>query len=84
MAQSKKTGAEGVKWNLTDLYSGIDDHNIEKDLKNISIKSVSFEKIYRGKIKSSKLKANELLTALKQLESLSEKTGKILSYAHLL
>lgn len=84
MAKTNKTGAEGIKWELSDLYKGIKDPKIEKDLKNISKRSIAFEKRYRGKIKSDKLTANTLLTALKELESISEKAGKIISYAHLL
>ena len=35
MASKTKTGAEGITWDLSDLYSGIDDPTIENDLKEL-------------------------------------------------
>ena len=45
----KKTGAEGVKWNLGDLYKGLNDKKIASDLKRIHLNSKKFEKKYRNK-----------------------------------
>jgi oligoendopeptidase F len=80
----KKTGAEGVKWNLGDLYKGLNDKKIASDLKRIHLNSKKFEKKYRNKIKSERLTATTLLNALKEIEKISEGLGKILSFAHLL
>lgn len=80
----KKTGAEGIKWNLNDLYKGLNDKRIKADLKLIHLNSKKFEKKYRNKIKSNNLAANTLLNALKGIEKISEGLGKILSFAHLL
>jgi len=80
----KKTGAEGIKWNLNDLYKGLSDKRIEADLKRIHLNSKKFEKKYRNKIKSNNLTANILLKALKEIEKISEGLGKILSFAYLL
>lgn len=84
MAKSDRTGAQGVKWDLSDLYAGIEDPKIEKDIKNIEKRARAFEKEYRNKIKAKNLGPITLLKALKELESISEIAGKILSYAHLL
>ena len=46
----KKTGAEGIKWNLNDLYKGLNDKRINADLKLINLKSNKFEKKYRNKL----------------------------------
>jgi len=80
----KKTGAEGVKWNLGDLYKGLNDKKIESDLKRIHLNSKKFDKKYRNKIKSEKLTAPTLLNAIKEIEKISEGLGKILSFAYLL
>ena len=76
--------AEGVRWNLGDLYKGISDARVEKDFKKISARADKFEKKYRGKIKSPSLTAGELAEAVGELERLSEGIGKILSFAYLL
>lgn len=80
----KKTGAEGVRWDLGDLYKGLKDKKIESDLKRIHLNSKKFEKKYRNKIKSERLSAATLLNAIKDLEKISEGLGKILSFAYLL
>ena len=80
----KKTGAEGVKWKLNDLYKGLNDKKIESDLKRIHLNSKKFEKKYRNKIKSERLTAATLLKAVKDIEKISEGMGKILSFAYLL
>lgn len=80
----KKTGAEGVKWDLRDLYKGLNDKKIESDLKRIHLNSKKFEKKYRNKIKSERLTATTLLNAIKEIEKITEGLGKILSFAYLL
>lgn len=75
--------AEGIRWNLSDLYEGISDPRLEKDFKRISARADRFEKKYRGKIKSPSLTAGRLAGAVKELERLSEGIGKMLSFAHL-
>lgn len=75
--------AEGVRWDLGDLYEGISDPKVEKDFKKISARADEFEKKYRGRIKSPALTAGELAGAAGELERLSEGIGKILSFAYL-
>jgi len=82
--QEIKTGAEGIKWNLNDLYKGIKDLKIERDLKKVRRNAEQFEKRYRNKIRSAKLDPETLLKAVRELEEISESTGKLMSYAHLL
>ena len=82
--QRTKTGAEGIKWNLKDLYKGTGDPGIERDIKKVQRNAERFEKRYRNKIRSAKLSPQTLLRSVKELEQISESTGKLLSYAHLL
>ena len=78
------TGAEGVKWNLSDLYLSLDDSQIIKDIEDAFSKSKSFEEKYRGKINSEAITSSFLLEAVKELESISEQTGKLISFAYLM
>ena len=82
-ARKSRTGAEGVKWNLNDLYKGINDARVERDIRKIQQNAKKFEKRYRNKIKSGKLSPSTLLKAVKELEQISEGLGKILSLAYL-
>lgn len=78
------TGAEGITWNLSDLYLNLEDPQIEKDFKDAFSKAKSFEEKYRGKINSETITPTFLLKAVKELESISEQTGKLISYAYLM
>lgn len=84
MPKLSNTGAQGIKWDLSDLYDGIDDPKVEKDIKNIEKRAKEFEAEYRNIIRSKNLTASTLLKSLRELESINEIAGKILSYAHLL
>lgn len=77
----EKTGAEGIQWNLNDLYQSLDDPALEQDLKACLSEAQDFEKDYRGQV--ADLDAGGLLKALERLEGLSEKGGKAMSYVHL-
>lgn len=83
-AEKNRTGAEGVRWNLNDLYKGLDDKNIERDIGKTRQDAQRFEKKYRNKIRSDKLNSSKLLKAVKELETISESIDKLLSFAYLL
>lgn len=82
-ARAKKSGAEGIIWDLTDLYSGLKDKKIQRDINDLFRRSEAFEKKYRGKINSTKLTPKTLLKAVGDLEYISERIGKLLSFAYL-
>ena len=82
-AKTEKSGAEGITWDLSDLYSNLKDKKIQRDIKDLFQKSEAFEKKYRGKINSPKLTPKFLLNAVEDLEYISEKIGKLLSFAYL-
>src|ERR1700758_3459869 len=83
LAEDASIGSEGVRWDISDLYSGLDDPQIEKDIKDTLSRAKSFEEKYRGKINSETITPSLLLEAVKELESISEQIGKLLSYAYL-
>jgi oligoendopeptidase F len=82
-AETTLVGSEGIRWDLSDLYSSIDDPYIERDIKDALSRAKSFEEKYRGKINSETITPPLLLEAVKELESISEQIGKLLSYAYL-
>lgn len=78
----KKTGAENVRWDLSDLYNSIDDPDLQADKKHVFELANSFADKYRGKV--SELDEEEMKHALQDYEQLIEIIGKIGSYAHLI
>jgi len=81
-SKAKTTGSENT-WILTDLFSGLEDPEIEKTVEFSFKKAKQFERRYRGKINSASLNSITLLKAVKELESISEHIGMLLSYAYL-
>ncbi|NGP75995.1 M3 family oligoendopeptidase [Balneolaceae bacterium YR4-1] len=78
----KKTGAEEIQWDLSDLYKSIDDPQLEKDRETVREKAQAFAKNYKGNI--ANLNAGEFKKVLQEYEEILELIGKIGSYAHLI
>lgn len=75
--------AKGVKWDLSDLYIGIKDPQIEKD-KNKAAKLVkNFTEKYQGKINEKSVTPEILLSAIKDYEKMMETLYKLGIYASL-
>lgn len=66
---SKKNNAALPAWDLSDLYKGIDDPKIQKDLEKYKKNAEQLAKKYKGKIKN--LSAEEFLQAVKSVEEMS-------------
>jgi oligoendopeptidase F len=69
------------KWDLTDFYQNVSDKNIELDFKNLTQEVIEFSKNYKGQI--TKLSGDDLYNAIRKNEQISEKFGKISSFAYL-
>ncbi len=84
-AAPPSSSADGVHWDLGDLYASVDDPRIGLDLSSARERARAFESSYRGQIETeSGPSADLLLTAVRELESLAELMDKPLVYAHLL
>ncbi len=84
MSTATANSAAGITWDLRDLYQGIDDPTIDKNLKQALKRARAFEKKYRGKIQSLKEpRAKAFAKAVGELESLYEQMDKPLIYAML-
>ncbi|MBI1277907.1 MAG: M3 family oligoendopeptidase [Anaerolineaceae bacterium] len=82
MPLERTTGAENVIWDLSIFYKSVDDPAIEQDMKAITKDVDSFAATYKGRVAS--LSADELLAAVKAIENIYDKTGRIGSFASLL
>jgi oligoendopeptidase F len=79
------SSADGVSWDLKDLYASPDDPGIERDLKSALERAQRFEAAYRGKIDTpSGPDAGLLLAAVCEVEGLYERMDKPAVYASLL
>ncbi len=82
---SSTSSAQGVAWNLSDLYTGVNDAAIERDLDAALRRAQAFESAYRGKIDvPGGPPIHTLLEAVVELESLSEQMDKPSVFAGLL
>lgn len=68
-------------WDLSELYKGIDDPNVNKDLDKYRRLCVSFAKKYKGKLAG--LSAEEFAQALDTYNKLSEMAGRLGGFAYL-
>jgi oligoendopeptidase F len=78
------SSADGVSWNLRDLYQSINDPRINDDLQTALAEARAFETAHRGRIAVAGGPAPDFLaTALRQLEALSERMDRPAVYAGL-
>ncbi|MFU8811761.1 MAG: M3 family oligoendopeptidase [Balneolaceae bacterium] len=76
------TGAEEVRWDLTDLYAAPDSPELQKDKEAVLQQADRFANTYRGTI--SRRTPEEFAEALDEYEQMVQIVGKISSYAHLI
>ncbi len=80
-----ESSAHGVAWNLGDLYAGVDDPRIDRDLEAAYARARAFETRYRSKVATpGGPSAKELHAALVELEEMSEQMDRPMVYASLL
>ncbi|MGC8863495.1 MAG: M3 family oligoendopeptidase [Armatimonadota bacterium] len=72
-----------VTWDLSDLYQGIDDPQIEHTLDDCLDRAREFAGRYRGRISDAGLTAETLATALAEYESIAQDLAKPMAYATL-
>jgi oligoendopeptidase F len=81
MTERLPTGAEKIIWDLSDLYSGMDDPRLNADLDACDAEADALGDAYRGRIAS--LTASELAALVARFEALSERANKAGSFASL-
>jgi oligoendopeptidase F len=76
-----KSGAETIRWDLSDLYNSPDDPQLKSDRENLMKRADAFGEKYRGKV--AELSPSAFSEMLREYESLIQTSGKIGSYSHL-
>src|SRR5229473_2735485 len=74
------------EWNLADLYGGLDDPRIKRDLDRGTAESLAFEQDYKGKLAllvDGAEPGAALAQAIKRYEALDDLLGRLTSYAGL-
>jgi len=74
------------EWNLKDLYSGLDDPAIKRDLDRADTDCLAFEEAYKGKLAAMAAAPDggaQLAEAVKRYEAIDDLMGRIGSYAGL-
>jgi oligoendopeptidase F len=80
--KSSKILSKIPSWDLTDFYSSTEDKKIAADLKKIAAETKKFVAEFGGKV--FELDASQLFNSIERYEEISERIGKISSYAQLL
>src|SRR5579871_5519212 len=73
-----------ARWDLSALFSGIDDPKIDTAWERLKARAAAFDSAYRGKIDSPDLSADLLLSAIRDAEEISAEASKPVNFAHLL
>src|SRR5256885_1809908 len=83
MAQAlKQTGAETVRWNLSDLFASPDDPRIEQTLAREIERAKAFEAKYKGQVATLESKA--FAAMMRELEDYEKSSAKPEVYAYML
>ncbi|MCY3913452.1 MAG: M3 family oligoendopeptidase [Chloroflexi bacterium] len=81
MTVAPSSSADGVVWDLSALYAGLDDPRIERDHEAADTRAQDFATRYRGKL--GELSASGLREALQELEDIYELMDAPVIFAHL-
>lgn len=76
-SETSKTGAEKVVWDLSDLYKGVDDPQITKDVETLAVMAKQFHTNYKGKL------SEKLGDAIREYAEIEMLTGKVELYLYL-
>src|SRR5262249_26304905 len=74
------------EWNLGDLYSGLDDPAIDRDLDRADAECAAFEAAYKGKLATLVAApdgGSSLATAVRRYETIDDLMGRLSSFAGL-
>lgn len=82
MTTIELNGAEDVAWDLSDLYSGLDDPRIDGDLTQAEADADAFRARYHGNVAG--LSASELAAAIAEHERIESSVTRTAYFAHLL
>ncbi|HWD39169.1 MAG TPA: M3 family oligoendopeptidase [Fimbriimonas sp.] len=84
MTATKELDPPKVRWDLSALFSGMDDPKIDSTWTTSLEKADAFAEKYRGKINSADLTADLLAASLAELEAIYNEVAKPMGYSNLL
>lgn len=70
------------EWDLSDLYQSFDDPQLHQDLDSLQQRADEFRRAYRGKVAA--LNPQDIANALRELESIGQKSGYVYAYPSLI
>lgn len=73
-----------MKWDLSDLFTGLDDPRIEETLSCQKARAEAFAETYRTRINHPNLDVETLYRSISEFESISQESDKPIYYASLL
>jgi oligoendopeptidase F len=77
--------AEGIRWNLNDLFSSHDDPRIDQTLSDCLVRAEAFSHQFRDRLENpTRLTPEHLLEGLEELESIYEALSRVGCYSGLL
>lgn len=79
--KDRPTGAEEVVWDLSVLYSGLDDPKVDADIEKLSTLVDDFQSQFRGKL--GEMTADDYVTAYEMTEQIYDLRGRLGSFASL-
>jgi len=79
-----KTSADGIQWDLTDLYPSKDDPQLKADIETVLKRATDFANKYRGRLAAGELTPEEMFEAVAEYEGIYELMAKAESFAELL
>lgn len=82
MTTTNETGAENIRWDLSDLYDSPNDRQLVEDQKKLQNLTQNFNEKYKGEVAG--LDAELLKQALVEYEEILDLIGKMGSFAQLL
>jgi oligoendopeptidase F len=83
----QKTQGRLPEWNLDDLYSGLDDPAIDRDLDHVDSECAAFGETYKGKLTILATAADgraSLAAAVRRYEAIDDLMGRLNSFAGLI
>ncbi|AIE84991.1 M3 family oligoendopeptidase [Fimbriimonas ginsengisoli] len=83
MSTTQEIAPPKVRWDLSALFSGLDDPKIEETWTTAMERADAFAAKYRGKIESADLDAPTLAAAIRDIEALYNEVAKPMGYANL-
>jgi oligoendopeptidase F len=81
MTEKLLTGAEDVAWNLGDLYTGMDDPQLDADIDACDAEAAALNAEYRGRVAA--LSATDLAALIARYEALGDRAGRVGAFASL-